>query len=69
MNFEKKLKSGKFVITAEVSPPRGVDVSSFIERTLLLKDRIDAVNVTDFLECRSKNYIPCRKLSSSKRRI
>ncbi|MGB9767547.1 MULTISPECIES: methylenetetrahydrofolate reductase [Dictyoglomus] len=48
MNFEQKLKSGKFVITAEVSPPRGVDVSSFIEKTLLLKNRIDAVNVTDF---------------------
>ena len=48
MNFEEKLKSGKFVITAEVSPPRGVDVSSFIEKTLLLKDRVDAVNVTDF---------------------
>ncbi|MGC8813053.1 MAG: methylenetetrahydrofolate reductase [Dictyoglomus sp.] len=42
------MKSGKFVITAEVSPPRGVDVSSFIEKTLLLKNRIDAVNVTDF---------------------
>lgn len=48
MNFEEKLKSGKFVITAEVSPPRGVDVSSFIEKTLILKDKIDAVNVTDF---------------------
>jgi len=48
MNFEERLKSGKFVITAEVSPPRGVDVSSFIEKTLLLKDRVDAVNVTDF---------------------
>ncbi|MFN3699649.1 MAG: 5,10-methylenetetrahydrofolate reductase, partial [Dictyoglomus sp.] len=48
MNFEEKLKSGKFVITAEVSPPRGVDVSSFIEKTLLLKGRVDAVNVTDF---------------------
>jgi methylenetetrahydrofolate reductase (NADPH) len=48
MNFEEKLKSGRFVITAEVSPPRGVDVSSFVSRTLILKDRIDAVNVTDF---------------------
>ncbi len=48
MNFEEKLKSRKFVITAEVSPPRGVDVSSFIEKTLLLKGRVDAVNVTDF---------------------
>lgn len=48
MNFEEKLKAGKFVITAEVSPPRGVDVSSFIEKTLILKDKIDAVNVTDF---------------------
>uniref|UniRef100_A0A7C3RI06 Methylenetetrahydrofolate reductase n=1 Tax=Dictyoglomus thermophilum TaxID=14 RepID=A0A7C3RI06_DICTH len=48
MNFEEKLKSGKFIITAEVSPPRGVDVSSFVSKTLMLKDRVDAVNVTDF---------------------
>ncbi|HOJ92939.1 MAG TPA: methylenetetrahydrofolate reductase [Dictyoglomaceae bacterium] len=48
MNFEEKIRAGKFVVTAEVTPPRGVDISSFIEKTLLLKDRIDAVNVTDF---------------------
>ncbi|MGB9858107.1 MAG: methylenetetrahydrofolate reductase [Dictyoglomaceae bacterium] len=48
MRFKEKLLSGKFVITAEVTPPRGVNVESFIKKSLLLKDKVDALNVTDF---------------------
>lgn len=48
MSLKDKLLSGSFVITAEVTPPRGVDVDPFIKGSLLLKDKLDALNVTDF---------------------
>lgn len=48
MTFKNKLLSGKFVITAEVTPPRGINVESFIKGSLLLKNKLDALNVTDF---------------------
>lgn len=46
-NLQKELKAGKFVITAEICPPRGTDTSVFIEKARLLKGRITAANVTD----------------------
>jgi len=47
MNLHEALKNGNFVVTAEVGPPKGVDVSEFLENAELLKGRVDAVNVTD----------------------
>lgn len=47
MGFKEDLKSGKFVITAEICPPRGTEAASFIEKARLLKGRISAANVTD----------------------
>ena len=46
MDFKEKLKSNKFLITAELFPPRGVDISSFLRRASYLSN-LDAVNVTD----------------------
>jgi 5,10-methylenetetrahydrofolate reductase len=46
LNFKEKLKSNKFLITAELFPPRGVDISSFLRRASCLSN-LDAVNVTD----------------------
>ncbi|MDR3253457.1 MAG: methylenetetrahydrofolate reductase, partial [Endomicrobium sp.] len=46
MKFKEKLKSNKFLITAELFPPKGVDISSFLRRADCLSG-IDAVNVTD----------------------
>ncbi|MCL2389989.1 MAG: methylenetetrahydrofolate reductase [Endomicrobia bacterium] len=46
MKFKEKLKSDKFLITAELFPPKGTDVSSFLNRAASLKS-LDAVNVTD----------------------
>jgi 5,10-methylenetetrahydrofolate reductase len=45
--FEEKLNSGKFVVTAEIGPPKGTDVSEMVKHIRLLKDRVDAMNVTD----------------------
>lgn len=45
--LKEYLDGGKFVITAEVGPPKGVDLTDFKDIVRLLKDRIDAFNVTD----------------------
>jgi methylenetetrahydrofolate reductase (NADPH) len=45
--FEEKLYSGKFLITTEVGPPKGTDLSELTHHIDLLKDKVDAINVTD----------------------
>jgi len=45
--FEEKLYSDTFLVTTEVGPPKGVDVSELIHHIELLKDKVDAINVTD----------------------
>jgi len=47
MNFREKIKTKKFVITSEIGPPKGVDIQVSIQDALLLKKRVDAINVTD----------------------
>ena len=47
MSFRDSLTEGKFVVTAEVAPPKGTDISQLGEIAGLLKGRVDAVNVTD----------------------
>lgn len=47
MNFEEKIKSKKFVITSEIGPPKGIDIKDMLEDAKLLKERVDAINVTD----------------------
>jgi len=37
----------KFIITAEIFPPKGVNTTKLINKAQLLKDVVDAVNVTD----------------------
>ena len=45
--FEEKLNSGEFVVTTEVGPPKGTDISEMVHHIDLLKDKVDAINVTD----------------------
>ncbi len=45
--FEEKLHSDEFLVTTEVGPPKGVDVSEMIHHIDILKDRVDAINITD----------------------
>ncbi len=47
MSFREALESGKFVVTAEVGPPKGTDTSEMIHHIELLKGKVDAVNFTD----------------------
>jgi 5,10-methylenetetrahydrofolate reductase len=36
-----------FVVTAEIGPPKGTDVSELVHHIELLKDKVDGLNVTD----------------------
>jgi methylenetetrahydrofolate reductase (NADPH) len=47
VSLQSKLESGKFVITAEVGPLKGTDITEVEENAGLLKDKVDAANVTD----------------------
>ncbi|NET46548.1 methylenetetrahydrofolate reductase [Okeania sp. SIO2B3] len=45
--FRNAVKSGEFLVTAEVAPPKGADPTHMIEMASTLKGRVHAVNVTD----------------------
>lgn len=47
MIFCDKIKSGKFIVTSEIAPPKGVDTRTILDDAILLKPRVDAINVTD----------------------
>jgi 5,10-methylenetetrahydrofolate reductase len=46
-SFREALDSGKFVVTSEVAPPKGTNLEEYIHHIDLLKDKCDALNVTD----------------------
>jgi methylenetetrahydrofolate reductase (NADPH) len=45
--FQARLRSGAFVITAEITPPVSTDPAEFLRRAMPLKGLATAVNVTD----------------------
>jgi methylenetetrahydrofolate reductase (NADPH) len=45
--FKEALNSGKFVVTSEVAPPKGTNLEKMLHHIDLLKDKVDAINVTD----------------------
>jgi len=47
MSFRQALESGKFLVTAEVGPGKGTDVEHLLKDAAIIKDRVDAINVTD----------------------
>lgn len=46
-SFKSALESGKFVVTSELAPPKGTNLEKITHHIGLLKDRVDAMNVTD----------------------
>jgi len=46
-HFKDALDSGKFVITSEIAPPKGTNLEKTFHHIELLKDKVDALNVTD----------------------
>jgi methylenetetrahydrofolate reductase (NADPH) len=47
MKLTERFKDGKFVITCEVGPPKGIEVEKVIDELEPLRNKIDAFNVTD----------------------
>lgn len=47
LSLQEKLTSGKFVMTAEVTPPLSSNPDDLLQKALPLKGYADAVNVTD----------------------
>ncbi|MCM8780500.1 MAG: methylenetetrahydrofolate reductase [Candidatus Omnitrophica bacterium] len=47
MTFKEKLQSGKFLVTSEIGPPKGIETKAILEDAELIRGRVDAINVTD----------------------
>ncbi len=45
--LREAFRTKDFVVTSEIGPPKGTDVSELVEHIELLKDKVDALNVTD----------------------
>ena len=45
--LKEKLESGKFVITGEIGPPKGVNIDKCLQDAEMLRDYVTAINVTD----------------------
>ena len=47
MKLIELFKQGKFVLTSEVGPPKGIEVEKTLDEAELLRGKVDAFNVTD----------------------
>ena len=45
--LKRVIEKGEFAVTAECGPPKGADPEAITRKAALLKDKVDAVNVTD----------------------
>jgi methylenetetrahydrofolate reductase (NADPH) len=45
--LEAKLRSGRFVVTSELTPPKGVDLSELFAKADQLRSSVDAFNLTE----------------------
>ena len=45
--LQEKIRSGTFVVTTELNPPKGTDLSELFAKADALKGLIDAVNITE----------------------
>jgi 5,10-methylenetetrahydrofolate reductase len=47
MSLKERLESGKFVVVAELQPPKGNNLSELLKNAELLRGRVDAINVPE----------------------
>ena len=45
--FEEKLNSGEFLVTTDIAPPKGTDTKDMVHYIDLLKNKVDAINITE----------------------
>jgi methylenetetrahydrofolate reductase (NADPH) len=46
-SFKEALKSGDFIVTSEIGPPKGTKLEKMRHHIEILKDKVDGINVTD----------------------
>jgi methylenetetrahydrofolate reductase (NADPH) len=46
-NFRNAVNNKEFLITAEITPPKGGDCSRMLEMARILKNRVHSINITD----------------------
>lgn len=47
MTFKEKIQAGKFLLTSEIGPPKGIQTQKLLEDAELIRGRVDGINVTD----------------------
>ena len=47
MTFKEKIRAGKFLITSEVGPDKGIHTDKLLQDAELIRNKVDAINVTD----------------------
>ena len=45
--FERKIQSTHFVVTSELTPPKGIDLADFFAKANTLQGFVDAINITE----------------------
>lgn len=45
--LKKQLDAGQYVVTSEIAPPKGPDLTKFLEKGRMVRGRVVAINVTD----------------------
>ena len=51
MKLIERFKQGKFVITCEAGPPKGIEIKGLLDELESLRNKVDAFNVTDLQLC------------------
>ncbi|MBM3155712.1 MAG: 5,10-methylenetetrahydrofolate reductase [Chloroflexi bacterium] len=46
-SFREALKSGEFIVTSEIGPPKGTKLEKMRHHIEILKEKVDGINVTD----------------------
>ena len=54
--LQARLRSGQFVVTAEITPPVSTDPAEFLRRAMPLKGLATAVNVTDGAGAKGRDH-------------
>ena len=47
MTFKEKIQAGKFLLTSEVGPDKGMHAERLLQDAELIRNKVDAINVTD----------------------
>lgn len=47
MTFQEKIRAGKFLLTSEVGPDKGMHTDRLLRDAELIRNKVDAINVTD----------------------